>query len=81
MYTQLIWGKGVIVTCKKDCTFFKVGFYWQFSQQAKVPRFGEVFHLANFFDLTYVSVQVILFPLNLVSTESQGFFNFFGMEN
>ena len=36
------------------------------------------FHLANFFDLTNVSVQVILFPLNLVLRAS---LIFFGMES
>ena len=37
-----------------------------------------VFHLANSFDLTNVSVQVILFPLNLVLRAS---LTFFGMAN
>ena len=37
-----------------------------------------VFHLPNSFDLTNVSVQVILFPLNLVLRAS---LTFFGMEN
>ena len=46
--------------------------------QAKIPRFKEVFHLTNFFDLANVSVQVILFPLNLILRAS---FNFFDKEN
>ena len=36
------------------------------------------FHLANFFDLANVSVQVILFPLNLVLRAS---LTFFGMKS
>ena len=31
-----------------------------------MANFRVVFHLANLFDLTNVSVQVILFPLNFV---------------
>ena len=41
--------------------------------QAKIPRFKEVFHLTNFFDLANVSVQVILFPLNVILRASLTF--------
>ena len=59
---------------KKDCTLFlKWVFIDKFSWQAKVPWFRVVFHLANFSDLTNVSVQVILFPLNLVLRASLTF--------
>ena len=57
-------------------------FYWvfigTFSSQTKVPPFKAVFHLANSFDLTNISVQAILFPLNLVLRAS---LTFFGMES
>ena len=44
-----------------------MGFIGKFSWQAKVSRFKVVFNLAIFFfDLIKVSVQEILFPLNLV---------------
>ena len=43
MYTQLIWGKGVIVTCKKDCTFFKVGFIGSFHSRLKFLDLGRFF--------------------------------------
>ena len=52
--------------------------FWQVFIAGWIPRFKVVFHLANSFDLTNVSVQVILFPLNLVLRASQ---TFFGMEN
>ena len=44
-----------------------MGFYWQ------VPQFKVAFYLAIFFYLTNVSVQVILFPLNLVLRASLTF--------
>ena len=69
------WGKAVQTPeYKKDCTLFlKWVFIGKFSWQAKVPWFRVVFHLANFSDLTNVSVQVILFPLNLVLRASLTF--------
>ena len=61
---------------KNIARFFQVGFIAKFSQQAKVPQFKVVFHLANFFDVTNVSVQLILFH----STLSSGLLFFFGMD-
>ena len=58
--------------------FLRWVFIGKFSWQTKVSRFKVVFHLSNFFDLTNVSVQVILFPLNLVL---RGSLTFFGMES
>ena len=67
-------GRGVTVTRKKHYTLFlKWIFIGKFSMQAKIPRFKEVFHLTNFFDLANVSVQVILFPLNLILRASLTF--------
>ena len=64
---RLIWMEGGYgYTQKKLHAFFKWVFNGKFSWQTKVSRFRVVFHLANFFGLTNVSVQVILFPLNLV---------------
>ena len=47
------------------------------SQQAKVPQFKVAFDLANFFHLTNVSVQVILFPINVLRIS----LTFFDMES
>ena len=58
--------------------FLRWVFIGKFSWQTKVSRFKVVFHLSNFFDLTNVSVQVILFPLNLVL---RGSLTFFGKES
>ena len=61
---------------KKIASFFlRLVFVGKFSEQAKVPRFKVVFHLANFFDLTNASVQAILFPLTLVLRASLTFFD------
>ena len=73
---RLSWGKeGYSYTQERLHAFFiRWVFIGKFSKQAKVLRFKVVFHLVSFFDLTNVSVQVILFPLNLVLMASLTFF-------
>ena len=69
-------GGGFGYTQKRLQSFFLRWFFvGKFSEQAKVPPFKVVFHLANFFDLTNVSVQAILFPLTLVLRASLIFFD------
>ena len=66
--------RGLQLHTKKILQFFKVGFYRQVKSRLKSLGLRWFFIWRFFFYLTNVSVQVILFPLNLFLRASLTFF-------